>query len=391
LAAAVAAASAGLPGCALPRREPAVPRDRTTAATVLGVPNERFRLFDDASYAAIQQEVADAAVRRRAAGRGPAGATPSLDMLSVSGGGENGAFGAGLLNGWSAHGSRPVFDLVTGVSTGALTAPFAFLGSAWDAKLKAVYTEISLEKVLVRRWITAALFNDALTDTTPLFQTISGHLDEAMVAAIAQGYAEGRLLLIGTTDLDAQMPVIWNIGAIARSGHPRALETIRRVLLASASIPGAFPPVMIDVEVDGRLHQEMHVDGGAFTQGFLYPSAATRARREDIARSRNVPPARAWVIRNGRLDPEWAATDRRTVSIAGRAVSTMTTASGYNDVVRMYFFTQRDGIDYNLAYIGRDFTAEYREPFEQAYMRALFDYAEARAARGYDWTKMPPM
>ena len=166
-------------------------------------------------------------------------------MLSVSGGGENGAFGAGLLCGWSEQGTRPVFDLVTGVSTGALTAPFAYLGSGYDAQLRSVYTEIKPPNVLVKRFITAALFDDALTDNSPLFGTISRYVNEAMMAAIATAYGEGRLLLIGTSDLDAQVPVIWNVGVIARSGHPRALETIRRILLASAAIPGAFPPTML--------------------------------------------------------------------------------------------------------------------------------------------------
>jgi predicted acylesterase/phospholipase RssA len=312
-------------------------------------------------------------------------------MLSVSGGGEDGAFGAGLLNGWTLHGGRPVFDLVTGVSTGALTAPFAYLGSTWDAKLKAVYTDISPDRVLRRRWFTAALLNDAMADTEPLFGLISEYLDDGMLAAMGAAYGEGRLLMVGTTDIDAQVPVIWNIGAIAASGHPRALETIRRVLLASAAIPGAFPPVLFDVTSrDGQPHQEMHVDGGAFNQAFLYPAAATRARRASIARRERVLPANAYVIRNGRLDPDWASTSRRTVTIAGRAVQTMIAASGYNDVVRMFFTTRRDGIGFNLAYIGRDFTVEYREPFEQTYMRALFDYGFDRARAGYDWTQIPP-
>jgi predicted acylesterase/phospholipase RssA len=212
-----------------------------------------------------------------------------------------------------------------------------------------------------------------------------------MLEAIARGHDEGRLLLIASTDLDAQVPVIWNIGAIAKSGHPRALDTIRRILLASAAIPGAFPPVMFDVTLDGRPYQEMHVDGGAFNQAFLYPSAATRTRRDAIRAGRRLIPVNAWIIRNGRLDAAWAEVDRRTISIAGRAVATMIAASGYNDVVRMYFYTQRDEIDYHLAYIGRDFTVQYVEPFEQSYMRALYEYGVQRAQGPMLWTRMPPM
>jgi predicted acylesterase/phospholipase RssA len=386
------ALGASLPACAIPSRLPAVPRGETGRATVLGVPNERFRPGLPSDQAAIEREfIAAQARQRHHFGLGPDAILPTLDMLAISGGGENGAFGAGLLNGWTHHGSRPVFDLVTGVSTGALTAPFAFIGPSQDAALRRVYTEISPERVLVRRWLTAAIFDDGLADTSPLYATIAEYLDEAMLAAIARGYDEGRLLLIASTDLDAQTPVIWNIGAIAKSGHPRALDTIHRVLLASAAIPGAFPPVMFDVTIDGRPHQEMHVDGGTFAQAFLYPPAATRVRRERMARQQSIAPARAWIIRNGRLDSEWAAVDRRAISIAGRAVSTMTAASGLNDVVRMYFTTQRDGIDYNLAFIRPDFTGVYAEPFEQSYMRELYDYGEALGRRGYDWTKAPPL
>jgi predicted acylesterase/phospholipase RssA len=383
---------AALPGCAIPAREPAVPRGLSGRATVLGLPNERFRLVLPEGQAAMEREVAQAQLRqRRHLGLPPGATLPTLDLLAVSGGGENGAFGAGLLNGWTAAGTRPVFDLVTGVSTGALTAPFAYLGSDWDAPLRSVYTDITPDRVLIRRWLTAAILNDGLADTSPLFETISEYLDEAMRAAIARVYEQGRLLLVASVDLDAQTPVIWNIGAIAASGHPRALDTIRRVLLASAAIPGAFPPVMFDVTVDGRPHQEMHVDGGTFVQAFLYPQSVTRARREAMAVGRRVPPARAWIIRNGRLDAEWAAVDRRAISIAGRAVLTMTQASGYNDVVRMYFVTRQDEVDYNLAFIGSDFTETFTEPFEQRYMRALYAYGFERARRGFAWWKVPPM
>jgi hypothetical protein len=243
----------------------------------------------------------------------------------------------------------------------------------------------------LKRAFTAALFDDAMTDNAPLFKTISRYVDEAMLAGLAKGYDEGRLLLVGTSDLDAQQGVLWNVGAIAKSGHPRALDTVRRVLLASAAIPGAFPPTMFDVTLDGVAYQEMHVDGGAFAQAFLYPSGLTRLRRTRMARGQFVVPAVAYVIRNGRLDPEWASTERSTLGIAGRAISTMITSSGLNDVVRIYNVTHRDGIPFNLAYIGSDFTEKLPEPFDQTYMRALFDYGYQRARRGYDWAKTPPV
>jgi hypothetical protein len=178
--------------------------------------------------------------------------------------------------------------------------------------------------------------------------------------------------------------VIWNIGAIAASRHPKSLELFRKILAASAAIPGAFPPVLIDVEVGGVQFQEMHVDGGAIAQLFLYPGSIDPS----------LLPARtsqtAYVIRNARLDPEHAEIERRTTSIASRAINTMLQASGYNDVVRAYFLTKRDGIDYNLAYIGADFELPRAGLFDQDYMRALFDYGYRLAQTGRSWHKFPP-
>ena len=300
-------AAMGLSACGeLPRGAP-VPRAEAARATVLGLPNERFHPVVDMKLA--QDELMKAAQRRaRFHGVATPYDMPKYEMLAVSGGGENGAFGAGLLCGWSEQGTRPVFDLVTGVSTGALTAPFAFLGSAYDRPAaRGLYRASAPGDVLRTRGLLAALIDDALADNAPLFATISRYLDDRMLRDLARAYDEGRLLFIGTSNLDAQLPVIWNIGAIAASGHPRAADTIRRILLASAAIPGAFPPIMFDVTLDGRPYQEMHVDGGAFAQAFLYPPGLTTQRRQRTAAGQRVLQAEAYVIRNGRLDPDWAA------------------------------------------------------------------------------------
>jgi predicted acylesterase/phospholipase RssA len=356
-----------------------VPAAARARATVLGLPNERFH--GPGLGEGFRREVAAAFAR---AGRPGA---EGMDLLAISGGGEDGAFGAGLLTAWEP---RPRFRLVTGVSTGALTAPFAFLGPGWDAGLEEVYTRVTFADIARRRWLPAAIFDDAMADTAPLFRTISRLLDERMMAAIAAGYAEGRLLLVGTTNLDDGSGCIWNLGAIAASGHPRALETIRRVLLASSAIPGAFPPVLFDVEADGARHQELHVDGGAIAQTFLYPAALSAERRVALAAGRPVPPIRAWVIRNGRLGSQPASTERRTVTIAQRAVQTMIGASGYFDAQRIWLTTQRDAVQYRLAFIGEDFDTPYEAPFEPAYMRALFAYAQARMRAGTAWHEAPP-
>jgi len=313
----------------------------------------------------------------------------AANYLALSGGSDNGAFGAGVLGGWTILGTRPTFKLLTGISTGALIAPFAFLGPAYDPELRAVYTEISPEDVFERRGLISAVFHDALTSTDPLFHLISRYANQDMLNAIAAEYQKGRLLLIGTTNLDVQRPIIWNIGAIAASGKPEALDLLRKILLASASVPGVFPPVMIDVEAGGQHYQEMHVDGGAVAQTFLIPAAigqSANLRSKQHARQRT-----AYVIRNARLDPDWASVDRRLLSIAGRSINTMIHYSGYNDVVRIYFTSQRDGVDYKLGYIGSDFNFPHNENFDPAYMRALFEYGYNDVKKGTVWHNAPPL
>ena len=383
-------ALAGLAGCSHPDRGPPVPIGQTTQASVLGIPNERF--FPLLGIDPMEAEFkAMMARQQRALGLSSLADLPEQQLLAVSGGAENGAFGAGLLCGWSVQGTRPTFQLVTGVSTGALIAPFAFLGPEYDPQLRAVYTELAPGQILTKRPLTSALFDDGLADNSPLFATISRYVDDSLLARIAAAYQAGRLLMIATTDLDAQLPVVWNIGAIAGSGHPRALETVRRVLLASAAIPGAFPPSMIDVTLNGKAYQEMHVDGGAVAQTFLYPARLTRDRARRSRAGLPTVDARAFIIRNGRLDPEWAKVERHTLDIAGRAIDTMIAISGYNDVIRIYAIAQRDGIDYNLAFIGPDFNQTLPSPFDRGYMRSLFDYGYQRAVRGYNWAKKPPI
>jgi predicted patatin/cPLA2 family phospholipase len=375
----------GLASCSHPDRGPAVPPTDTARAQPLGIANGRF--FADGDPAPLLAEGTRSAMREVAALRAAGKIAPPLPpayFLAVSGGGDNGAFGAGVINGWTATGQRPEFKIVTGVSTGALIAPFAFVGPDYDAQLREVYTTMSPDKVFRRRGLTAALFDDAMADTAPLAQVIAKYADQKLFDAIAREYQKGRLLLIGTTDLDAQRPVIWNIGALASSGHPQALDLFRKVLRASAAIPGAFQPVMIDVEVDGKKYQEMHVDGGAIAQLFLYPPSI------DVSKTGLKRERHAYVIRNARLDPDHAMADRQTISIAGRAIATMLAASGYNDVVRTYFVAKRDGVDYHLAYIGADFTAAKASEFDTAYMRALYDYGYRQAREGTEWQSVPP-
>ncbi len=370
-----------LVGCGSINRLDPPPLAATPSLPILGIDNARF--WPDAETEPLLREVRQLN-ERRAASVGPRQVPPPRNFLALSGGGDNGAFGAGLLVGWTASGRRPAFDVVTGISAGALIAPFAFLGPDHDPQLREVFTEVAPHDVLrMGSMLRAVLFGEALADTSPLYRLIERHVNDAMLAAIASEYGRGRLLLIGTTNLDLGRPVLWNIGAIAASGHPQALELFRRILLASASIPGAFPPVLVDVDVEGRAHQEMHVDGGAAIQMFLYPptlslAAAPRDRRPQPERT-------AWVVRNGRLDTEWAATNRSILGIASRSAATLLHFSAVNDITRIFLTTQRDGVRFRLAYVGPDFDAPRAEPFDTAHMRALFDYGYRQGLEGNRW------
>ncbi len=370
-----------LAGCGAIARLDPPPLAATETLPILGLSNARFWL--DADTAPLTREWLAAQDRQVAALPASArGRLPPANLLALSGGGDNGAFGAGLMVGWTASGRRPTFDLVTGVSAGALIAPFAFLGPDFDAPLREVFTEVAPGDVLVfGNRIRAVLFGEALADTSPLYRLIERHVNEAMMAAIAREHRRGRMLLIGTTNLDLGRPVFWNIGAIAASERPEAIELVRRILLASASIPGAFPPVLFDVEQGGQRYQEMHVDGGAALQLFLYPPGIDlRGPAAPRGRERT-----AWVVRNGRLDTEWSTTNRSILSIAGRAASTLLHFSAVNDIVRVFLTAQRDGVRFRLAYIGPDFAATREEPFDTAYMRALFAYGEAQGRSGARW------
>ena len=373
--------------CASPSRMLAVPGAQTAEAQT-AIPNARY--FPDRDPEPFAHEVVASYMREMAYLKkiGHTGPLPPMALLTVSGGGGDGAFGAGLLSGWTESGKRPTFRLVTGVSTGALIAPFAFLGPKYDHVLKESYTQVSDKDIFKKRNFTAVLFSDAMADTAPMAHLIDKYITRELLDEIAVEYERGRLLLIGTTNLDAREAVYWNMGAIASSKSPEALALFRKVTLASASIPGAFPPVMIDVSVNGVNYQEMHVDGGATRQVFMYPQrlhVGDLIKEAHMTRSRSV-----YIIRNARLDPDWANVDRRLMSIVGRSVSSLIQTQGMGDLNRMYMTSTRDGLDYNLAYIPPDFSHPKKSDFDPGYMIPLFERGRQLAAAGYVWHKYPP-
>jgi predicted acylesterase/phospholipase RssA len=376
-------------GCGTLPRLPAVPHERLGEAVIPGIPDARIHSdFAETDFARMGQEAFE---REKAflAASGHRGPLPPVAFLAVSGGGDDGAFGAGLLVGWTAAGDRPEFKAVTGISTGALIAPFAFLGPDYDHVLRHVYTNVSRKDIFKPRNLLTIPFKDAAADTTPLWSLLSLYVDQKMLDAVAAEYRKGRLLLIGTTDLDSRKGVIWNMGQIAASGAPQALDLFRKIMLASASIPGAFPPVLMDVEVNGKAHQEMHVDGGTVAQVFIYPPSfklGEMARDTQAQRERTV-----YIIRNARLDPQWTEVQRRTLSIIGRAISSLIQNQGRGDLVGIYYLSQRDGLDFNLAYIPPTFNEPHLEDFDMVYMRKLFNVGYEMAVAGYPWENAPPV
>jgi len=320
---------------------------------------------------------------------------PEANFLALSGGGGDGAFGAGILCGWTEAGTRPRFKLVTGISTGALIAPFAFLGPEYDAKLKEVYTTISDKDVYTVTSVVKLVLKlgkiEAAASTKPLAELLERLIDENMLQAIAAEHNKGRRLLVGTTQLDAQRQVIWNMGAIAASRHPDALKLFRQVLRASASIPVAFNPVYIKVKAAGQEYDEMHVDGGVKAEVMLYGEAisffTTSKKLGSLMPDR---PRKLYIIRNAQVSPEYESVKPHIWAIGPRAMSSLTKYQGVGDLYRIYVLAQRDGIDYNLAFIPVDFHPKRTSEFDTKYMNQEFELAYNLARSGYRWSKHPP-
>lgn len=376
-------------GCAadmIPRA--AVPAGLVEQASITNL--EHVRFWGDSKPSAYKELTERRiAIIREVYGEKASKVSRTGNILTLSGGGSDGAFGAGLLVGWTEHGDRPQFDFVTGISTGAMMAPLAFLGSKYDPQLKEAYTTLSDKDVATPQIFSAVIGTaDSLADTTPLKALVAKYMTAEMLAEIAEEHRKGRILMIGTTNLDAQRSVIWDIGAIAASGSPASLSLIRQIILASAAIPGAFPPVEINVTADGKEFQELHVDGGVTRQVFLYPPGYS-PKSIDKAIGWKVK-RRLYIIRNTKIDPEFAVTKDQLIPIAARSISTLIKTQGIGDLYQIYTTSKRDGVDYNLAYIPSDFNVVAKSGFDKDYMNALFQRGYELGRAGYDWHKQPP-
>lgn len=311
----------------------------------------------------------------------------SLDYLALSSGGAGGAFSVGILSEWSRSGQRPEFDIVSGVSTGALIAPFAFLGQTYDEKLKILYTTDLAKDLYAPKALPVAAMGNSILTQEPLRALVQHHLNRRVVDAIANEHRRGRRLFVLTTNLDYQRAVVWNIGAIAATDRTEALKLIQDVVIASASVPGLFPPVFIKSGFGKKVIEEMHVDGGASTQLLTLPEALL---------SRVAPPARVpsgtaklYVIVNNALMPEFGTTTNRVIPIMARAYSILIKSQTKASLAALYAFTNQIGIRLQIASIDEQIPYDAFSPFDPAYMRAVFELGQHRLRTGGLWKDHP--
>jgi len=378
-------------GCiALQVRHP-LPEHLMDQAEVADLPG--IRAWGDALSESLEKSAIESIRQEMAANHGKL--APEANFLALSGGGGDGAFGAGILCGWTEAGNRPSFKLVTGISTGSLIAPFAFLGPEYDAKLKEAYTTISDKDIYIVPNVLKLLINlgriESVARTQPMVALLDRYFDDDLIRAVGAEHLKGRRLLVGTTQLDAQRQVIWDMGAIAAYGTPEAFKLFRQILRASASIPVALNPVYIKVRAGGQEYDEMHVDGGVRAEVMLYEAALNLfTSKKKLGSLIPDRPRKLYIIRNAQVYPEYESIKPYIGDIGTRAISSLTKFQGVGDLYRIYVLAHRDGIDYNLAFIPKDFHPKRASEFDTNYMNEEFNLAYNLARSGYKWSKYPP-
>ena len=308
-----------------------------------------------------------------------------FSYLALSGGGGDGAYGAGILNGWSASGQRPSFSVVSGVSTGAIIAPFAFLGPSYDSSLREIYTNGSAASLVQSPNLISGLFGSGLFGSRRLLDLVSKYLTDDMVAAIAREHQTGRRLFVLTTNIDSQHGVVWNVGAIAASGAPGSVALIRQVIAASASVPLAFSPVLIDVQADGQRFQELHVDGSVATAVFILPRQFISSRDTHGIQGGNI-----YVLMNTSIEPKFSVVENKTLDITRASFETLTTQKTTDNLLATYAFAKSNGIGFNLTSIDPADDVSGAESFDTRHMRMLYEIGYQKAKAGQFWLKAPP-
>lgn len=317
------------------------------------------------------------------------GGRPVVEILALSGGGGDGAFGAGILTGWTERGDRPEFEVVTGVSAGAIIAPFAFLGPRYDKALHEIWTKYQTSQIATAQILPGILGGASLADSTPLEELIGHYADKRLLREVAAEYRKGRMLFVLTTNLDAQRPVVWNLGEIAASNRPGSLDLFRKVIMASAAIPGAFPPIEITVEVNGKSYDELHVDGGTTREVFVQP---VNVPLKTYDRLYDKPPIRRiYIIKNGKIAPEQEIVQPKTLSIVSRSISTLIKNQNLGELYRIHRMAEDGGADFNFVAVPPSFNVKSRQFFDPVYQTALFEEGRRLGSTGVPWAKRPPM
>ncbi len=310
------------------------------------------------------------------------------NFIAISGGGDNGALTAGIMKGWTERGDRPIFEAVTGVSTGALAAPFVFLGPAHDTDLADIYLNNSSSDLYTSRGLFGLLGN-SLESTAPLEALIRRHATDAFLDEIAEQSRLGRRLLVASTNLDAQRPMIWDLTAVAASGRPDRRDLFVNILLASAAIPGIFPPVLFRVEAaDGKTYTELHVDGGVTSEVIFVPPEAQLSELEKKIFG-GVRKRTLWIIRNGKLGPEYAPSHDRMFALASRGVMTLVK---YQVLANLHVLSremQAGQSAFHYQGIPQAFNTIKKTQFDRAYAAALFRCG-VEAGRAGKWSTDVP-
>ncbi len=365
-----------LVGCSgLPDREALQESERLNPLDISGL-----RFWDESSVAVENYDLEAELVAIAAKGEHKG----EINHLALSGGGVNGAFSAGILNAWSDLGTRPEFDVVTGVSTGAIVSIFAFLGSEYDQELYNYYTQTSLGEMFKRNSLLMLPFNHAMIDASGFEKKVRRAIDVSLVENLAKERSKGRVLLISTTNLDNEKMAIWDIGKIAQVGTDEARTLIQDIVIASSAVPGAFPAQRIALPYKGSLVEELHVDGGVSRQVFLFPQQL-KVRTSDEHVKNNI-----YVIRNGHLKPEYEETEAKFSTVSYRAISILIRRQGIADIEHIYNFSHHNQLGFNLAYIDSDFVKHGLDLASQEYLQAVYRYGYEKMMQQGLWSNSPP-
>ena len=360
---ALTALLAACAGSMAPRK--AIAPEISSLASVAG--NQAIRHWgDDPQFAATHSRIKP-------------GSDGIVDYLTLSGGGINGAYGAGFLVGWTDKGNRPEFEVVTGISVGAMMAPLAFLGPQYDGRLKSAFSNLTQQTNMRVNFLSALFGAPSVLSNRVVLDTIKILVDERVLTEVAVAHRQGRRLYIGTTNLDAQRPVVWDIGAIANSNIPDKLELVHRIILASTAVPGVFPPVLLDVEAQGHRFDELHVDGGVTQQVLLMPGGYKGGGSTK----------KLYVLFNGVVDPTpGTVTKLASLDLLQRAMPTLLKYLGRANLEQLANTAARNGITFQLSAIPADFPESESLLGDAVWLGQLYDFGYANGKAGI-WQNSP--